>query len=142
MLRRLSRSALVSASALAMSGILPATAAAQVYFQDCSNSAVCGYVQATLTGSMLSLRVQNMDNSVGSALYSAKILFQSAIGTNLTFGSAFQRAPVATPQSGVTQYGSTFPDAGAGWSAGGLGGFNFLDLTSFANVFWFWWIKM
>ena len=133
MLRRLSRSALIAASAVLASGIAPASAAAQVGYQNCTNSAVCGYVQAALTGTVLSVRLQNLDNTIGSGLYSARIVFANVIGSNFGFNTAFGAAPVAS-SSGATQFGNTFPTPGAGWSYDGLGGFNFLDLASFYNV--------
>ena len=134
MLRRLSRSALVAASAVLVSGLAPAPAAAQVAYQDCTNPAICGYVYASLTGTVLSVRLQNTDNSIGSALFSARIVFANVLNASSN-GTAYGAAPVAIPQSNVTQYDNTFPDAGAGWSFGGLGGTNFLDLSSFANVY-------
>ena len=135
MLRRLSRSALVAASAVIVTGLVPAAAAAQVQYQDsCTQTAVCGWVQATLTGTTLSVRLQNTDNSIGSALYSARIVFANVLNGNIN-GTAYGAAPVAIPQSGVSQYGNTFPDPGAGWFYSGVGGLNYLDLSSFANVY-------
>ena len=132
MLRRLSRSALIAASAVLASGIAPATATAQVAFQSCTNSAICGYVQASLTGTVLSVRLQNLDNTIGSGLYSARILFANVIGSNYGL-DAFGAAPIAT-SSGATQFGNTYPTPGAGWSYTGYGSSNSLDLASFFNV--------
>lgn len=134
MLRRLNRSALIATAAVIASAASPAAAAAQAAYQDCTTVAVCGYVQATLTGSILSVRLQNLDNVIGSGLYSARIVFANVLGSNFGFGNAYGSAPLAIPQANVTMYGNTYPDPGAGWSYGGLGGFNFLDLTSFSNV--------
>jgi hypothetical protein len=134
MLRRLNRSALVATAAVIVSAVSPSAAAAQVAYQDCTNVGVCGYVQATLTGTLLSVRLQNLDNVLGSGLYSARILFANVIGSNFGYATAFGSAPLAVPESNVTMYGNTYPDPGAGWSYGGQGGFNFLELASFGNV--------
>jgi hypothetical protein len=133
MLRRLTRYTFAAASVALISAVTPSTAAAQVSFQSCSNPGVCGWVQAMLSGTNLTVRLQNVDASFGSALYHASIKFANNLGT--VPGAAFSVSPVASVSSGVNQIGTTFPNAAAGWSYDGVGGTNILDLSSFFGVY-------
>lgn len=133
MLRSLTRYILATASVALVSVATPSTAAAQVSFQSCSSPGVCGWVQAILTGSNLTVRLQNTDATFGSALYHASISFANTLGT--VPGAAFSVSPTASVSSGVNQFGTTFPNAAAGWSYDGVGGSNVLDLSSFFGVY-------
>jgi hypothetical protein len=66
-------------------------------------------------------------------MFHASITFSNTLGT--TPGTAFNVAPVATVSGSVNQYGTTFPNASAGWSYDGIGGSNVLDLSSFFGVY-------
>jgi hypothetical protein len=133
MLRRLTRSTIAAASIALASTATPSAAAAQVSFQSCSSPGVCGWVQAMLTGSNLTVRLQNVDASFGSALYHASISFANTLGS--VPGAAFSVSPLASVSSGVNQIGTTFPNAAGGWSFDGVGGSNVLDLSSFFGVY-------
>jgi hypothetical protein len=133
MLRRLTRLTLAAASVGVFSAATPSTAAAQVSFQSCSSPGVCGWVQALLTGTNLTVRLQNVDASFGSALYHSSISFANTLGS--VPGAAFSVSPNASVSSGVNQIGATFPNAAAGWSFDGVGGSNVLELSSFFGVY-------
>lgn len=133
MLRRLSRFTLAAASLAVVSAALPATAAAQVNFYSCASPGLCGLVWANLTGSLLSVRVQNLDASFGSALYSASIFFANNIGT--TPGSALNAATTASTIGPVTSIGTTMPGGNSPWAASGIGATKRLDIASFFNVY-------
>ena len=127
MLRPFSRSALLGATLAAIVSI-PTVASAQVSFEfnSCGLPGVCAWVNVMATGSNLRVRVQNYDNVYGSALYSAQIIFQDALGLTSV-------ASTATLSGPVTSIGSTPPNS---WFfSGGIGGANVLDLASFFNVY-------
>lgn len=131
MLRRLLRSALLGAAVTAAVS-LPSTASAQaLYFTNCGTPGVCGWVEAFFTGSLLTLRVSNTDNTLGSALYSAQLIFDGALNAGSP-GSAFQASTTAETFGNVTSIGTTSP---SGWFASGVGDSNVLDVASFFNQY-------
>ena len=131
MLRRLLRSTVLGA-AVSAAVALPSTASAQgVFFSSCTTPGVCGSVQAFFTGTLLTVRLENLDNTIGSALFTAQLIFAGALNAG-TPGSAFSAATTASTGGNVTSIGATQP---GGWFATGVGGSTVLDLSSFFNVF-------
>lgn len=131
MSRRTLRSAILSA-AVGVALSAPAALSAQsVYFQSCSTPGVCGFVEAFFTASILTVRVTNDDNLLGSALYDTQLVFANALNP-ASPGSAFTRAANASLEAGATGVGTTPANA---WSASGVGGSFVLDLASFMNVY-------
>lgn len=121
-------------AALAALPAVPATAVAQPYwynFNSCAVSGVCGYVDAFFTGSLLTVRIANNDNVLGSALYSAQLIFSSALGA-ATPGASLEAATVASTFGVVESIGNT---AANGWIFSTVGGSTVLELAGFANVF-------
>jgi hypothetical protein len=102
-----------------------------VFFQSCAAPGVCGFVESFFTGSLLTVRVINQDNTFGSALFNVTLTFTNALNPT-TFGTAFSAPLNATLEAGATGVGTTPADA---WAVGGTGGYNTLDLSSFQNVF-------
>jgi hypothetical protein len=132
MLRPTSRAALVGV-ALALTMGAPSTAKAQVYtFDSCVTPGVCGWVNAFFTGSLLTVRVQNSDNVLGSALFSAQLIFANAIAPGFP-GDAFDAPSNATRVGAGATLGTIVP--GGGWSFSAVGGGTVLDLISFFDVF-------
>jgi len=131
MLRRLLRPAIVG-TALVASASVPSVAIAQTLsFTSCSLPGVCGFVEAFFTGSFLTVRVSNLDNTFGSALFTTQVFFGSPLDA-ATPGTAFTRTANASLVGNVSAVGTTPPNA---WSFSGVGGSNVLDLSSFLNVF-------
>jgi hypothetical protein len=127
---RLFRSTLFGIT-IAATGGLPAVLSAQTYtFSSCSTLGVCGAVEAVLSGSLLKVRLANKDNTLGSALFSAQLIFASALAS-ATPGLAYQTPATAALIGTVISIGTTSP---SGWFYDGVGGSNELDLTSFFNV--------
>jgi hypothetical protein len=132
MLRPTSRAALVGVALALMMGA-PSNAKAQVYtFDSCSDPGICGWVNAFFTGSLLTVRVQNSDNVLGSALWKAHLIFTDAIAPG-SVGDNFDAASVATRVGPGSTLGAIPP--GGGWSFGAIGGTFQLDLASFFDVF-------
>jgi hypothetical protein len=117
--------------AIAAFAATPSTASAQYQFSSCATPGVCGKVEAFFTGALLSVRLSNNDNSVGSALFSAQLIFTSALNPG-TPGSAFSNTATASLSGGVAAIGATPANS---WSFTGLGGSNVLDLNTFFSVF-------
>jgi hypothetical protein len=131
MLRRLMRPALFGA-AIATAAVTPSTASAQaMYFTSCTTLGVCGSVEAFFNATMLTVRIANNDDVLGSALFSAQIFFAGALAA-ATPGTSFSAATTATPGGTTTSIGTTSP---GGWFYSGVGGSNVLDLASFFNVY-------
>lgn len=132
MLRRSVRRTLVGAAVATAAVALPSAASAQtVFFSSCTTPGVCGIVEAFFTASVLTVRVSNLDGSLGSALFSAQLIFASALNP-ATPGSAFTPATTASPSLSTASIGTTPSNA---WSFSGVGGSNVLDLASFFNVY-------
>lgn len=131
MSRRTLRSALLSTAVAAALSAPTALSAQSVFFQSCAAPGVCGFVESFFTGSLLTVRVTNQDNTFGSALFNVQVIFANALNS-ATPGTAFTRGANATLEAGTTGVGTTPANA---WSAGGSGGDNVLDLSSFMNVF-------
>jgi len=124
MLRRLLPS--VFATALVATAAAPSRASAQFIFQSCAIPGTCGFVEAFFNASILTVRIANQDNTLGSALFQASIIFAGAVGS----GSAFSLAATAAPSGGTTSIGTT-----GGWFFNGDGVSTELDLTSFVNTY-------
>jgi len=131
MLRRLLRSA-IAGTALVATTSLPSVAKAQsLFFTSCAGPGVCGFVETFFSGTFLTVRVSNLDNTFGSALFSTQLFFASPLAA-ATPGAAFTRQASAQLGGGASAVGTTPPNA---WSYTGVGGSNILDLASFFNVF-------
>lgn len=131
MLSRAMRSTLLGAVLAAMVPGSPLLAQQGYTFSSCATLGVCGTVQAFFTGSLLTVRLQNADNSLGSAMFDAQLLFSSALnpaspGASFTFGAT------ALATGGTTSIGTTPTGA---WSFSGVGGSNVLDLAAFMNAY-------
>jgi hypothetical protein len=78
---------------------------------------------------MLTVRVANRDNVVGSALFSVQLFFASAL--NVAIPGAFSRTATTNLVGPVTSIGNTSNP----WTFSGNGGSTELDLASFFNLF-------
>jgi hypothetical protein len=131
MVRRLTQIAGLCCAVVTASAV-PSTSAAQSYvFSSCAVPGVCGSVEAFFLDNLLTVRLANNDNTLGSALFTANLTFLDPLAPG-SFGSAFD-APAATSLGGSVASIGTIP-ANA-WSFSGSGGSSVLDLTSFFNVF-------
>jgi hypothetical protein len=106
MLRRSLRSTVFGAAAVTALALPSAASAQGVFFTECVTPGVCGYVQAFFTASLLTVRVANFDNSFGSALFSAQLIFASALNPG-TPGAAFTPTTTATPSLSTVSIGTT-----------------------------------
>jgi subtilisin family serine protease len=127
---RLLRSAIVGSALLAHASLSPPANAQVLAFTSCSVAGICGDVVALLTGTVLTVRIANLDNTFGSALFTTQITFADPLGG--TPGMAFTRTATASLIGNVSSLGATPLNA---WSFGGIGGSNVLDLSSFFNVY-------
>ena len=131
MLRRLIRSA-IAGTAFVSAATVPSVAQAQsLLFTSCSGPGVCGFVETFFAGNFLTVRVSNLDNTFGSALFSTQLLFANPLAA-ATPGVAFTRQATAQLGGATTAVGTTPANA---WSFSGVGGLSVLDLSSFFNVF-------
>ena len=131
MLRRLVGSAMAGTALVATVG-LPSVAKAQsLFFTSCFGAGVCGFVETFFAGSFLNVRVSNLDNTFGSALFSTQLIFANPLAA-ATPGAAFTRQATAQLGGAASAVGTTPATA---WSFTGVGGSNILDLASFFNVF-------
>jgi hypothetical protein len=130
MLRLLLRSAIVG-TVLFGSASVPSVATAQsLSFTSCAVPGVCGFVEAFFTGTFLTVRVSNLDNTFGSALFTTHVTFAGPLGG--APGTSFTRTANASLVGNVSAVGTTPANA---WSYTGVGGSSILDLSSFLNVF-------
>jgi hypothetical protein len=130
MLRPLLRSAIVG-TALVASASVPSVAIAQsLSFTSCAVAGVCGFVEAFFAGTFLTVRISNLDNTFGSALFTTQVTFGGPLGA--APGVAFTQAANASLVGSVSAVGTTPSNA---WSYSGVGGSNVLDLSAFLNVF-------
>lgn len=131
MSRRPIRTTLVAAAVSASLASVPATASAQggLTFTSCSTVGVCGWVTAIFQGSVLTVRVANKDNVLGSALFSTQLFFTSALNS-ATLGTAYQSGTSFGTMDQVTTIGTV-----GAWAFSGVGGSNELDLAAFTNSY-------
>jgi hypothetical protein len=133
MLSRFARNTVLGTALVALP-LLPSKSSAQVnlyQFNSCSTPGICGFVDAFFTGTLLTVRIANHDNVLGSALYSAQLLFTSALAAS-TPGNAFASPTTTFLAGSVGSIGNT---AQNGWWFNGVGGSNVLDLASLSGVY-------
>ena len=131
MLRCLVRSTVLSAAIAISAAGTPSTLPAQSSLSSCDTPGICGSISAFFDAGLLKVRLSNMYNTLGSALFSAQLFFSSALAP-ANLGTAFSRVAAATPNGATTAIGAIPPDA---WFFSGVGGSNELDLAAFRNVF-------
>jgi hypothetical protein len=130
MLRCIVRSTVFSV-AVAAAASTPSTLSAQASLTNCDAPGVCGSISAFFDAGLLKVRLSNMDNTFGSALFSAELFFTNALAP-ANLGTAFSRVAAAAPNGATMSIGMIPPDA---WFFSGVGGSNELDLAAFRNVF-------
>jgi hypothetical protein len=109
---------------------LSATPAPAQSFQSCDPAmpGVCGQVQAMLTGSTLTVRVQNQDASANSFLFHAFVGFANALG-NIATGP-FSGTAAVTTSGPVQVIGNTAPAGTPTVTFSGGGGSTAVDFFS------------
>ena len=121
---------MVAAAAVAVAlASAPATARAQneLLFTSCTTAGLCGWVSAVFQGSILTVKMANTDNSLGSAMFTANLFFASALNP-AALGKAFQANTTFYTQGPVASIGTVSP-----WTFSGVGGSNELDLATFGG---------
>ena len=130
MLHRNVRAVLVGAGLAALAAT-PSAAGAQAYtFSSCTIPGVCGTVEAFFRDAILSVRISNEDTKLGSALFSAQLIFENPLNAAAP-GAAFSSEATVD----LVNYVQTWGTAAGGWFFSGVGGTNVLDLAAFFNVF-------
>jgi hypothetical protein len=110
---------------------LSATLASAQSFQSCdpATPAICGQVQALLTGTTLTVRVQNQDAATGSVLFRAFVGFANALGSST---GPFAGSATVTTSGPVSVLGNSSPGGTSPITFSGGAGSNVVDF--FSNV--------